>query len=359
MKATINKYQVVLVMQLQQKNGQPPLDIKAKMTLLQMSSGYWISQSLYAVAKLGIADLLKDGAENYKQLAKITDTDPQSLYRLLRALASVGIFAEEESGNFTLTAIAQGLRSDIPGSMRDSILLGGEEYYYAWGNLLHSLKTGENGFEREYGMPVFEYYSQNAESGEVFNRAMNNISEAIKPAIVNGYDFSEITTLVDVGGGNGSLITAILKANPHLQGILFDQPDAIATAESVSNGDRVQDRCETVGGDFFESVPSGADAYFLKYILHNWDDDQAIAILRNCYQAMSANGKLLIVEQVIPPGNEPFSGKLIDLHMLVTLGGRERTAAEYQSLLEASGFSLNKIIPTRSNVSIIEGVKSK
>ncbi len=356
-KATINKYQVVLVMQLQQKNGQPPLDIKAKMALLQMSSGYWISQSLYVVAKLGIADLLKDGAENYEQLAKITDTDPQSLYRLLRALASVGIFAEEESGNFTLTAIAQGLRSDVPGSMRDSILLGGEEYYYAWGNLLHSLKTGENGFEQEYGMPVFEYYSQNVESGAVFDRAMKNISRAIEPAIVNGYDFSEITKLVDVGGGNGSLIGAILEANPHLQGILFDQDIVVAKSEPILKKAEVSDRCEMLAGDFFESVPGDADAYFLKYILHNWDDDQAIAILRNCYQAMPANGKLLIVEQIIPPGNEPFSGKLIDLHMLVTLGGRERTAAEYESLLKASGFSLNKIIPTRSNVSIIEGVR--
>ncbi len=344
-------------MQLQQKNGQPTVDIKSRMTLLQMSSGYWITQSLYAVAKLGIADLLKDDAQSCDRLASITNTDARSLYRLLRALASVEVFAEQEPGYFVLTPIAQGLRSDLPGSMRDSILLGGEEYYHAWGNLLHSLKTGENGFEQEYGMPVFDYYSQNVESGEIFDRAMKNISRALEPAIVNGYDFSEITTLVDVGGGNGSLIAAILKANPHLQGILFDQDIVVAASEPILNQAEVSDRCEMLAGDFFESVPSDADAYFLKYILHNWDDDQAIAILRNCHQAMSANGKLLIVEQIIPPGNEPFSGKLIDLHMLVTLGGRERTAAEYESLLEASGFSLNKIIPTRSNVSIIEGIK--
>ncbi len=344
-------------MQLQQKNGQPNVDIKARMALLQMSSGYWITQSLYAAAKLGIADLLKNGAQNCDRLANLTNTDSRALYRLMRALASVGVFAESESGDFSLTPIAQGLRSDIPGSMRDSILLGGGEYYHAWGNLLHSLETGENGFEQEYGMPVFDYYSQNAESGEVFDRAMKNISGAIKPAIVNGYDFSGITKLVDVGGGNGSLIAAILKANPQLQGILFDQPSAIATAPSVLEADGVSDRTEIIGGDFFESVPSGANAYFLKYVLHNWDDQEAIAILRNCHRAMTEDGKLLIVEQVIPPGNEPFSGKLIDLHMLVTLGGRERTAAEYQSLFEAAGFSLNKIIPTRSNVSIIEGMR--
>ena len=344
-------------MQSQQKHKQPAVDIKAKMALLQMSSGYWISQSLYAAAKLGIADLLKDGAENCDRLASITDTDVKSLYRLLRGLASVGVFAEQESGYFALTPIAQGLRSDIPGSMRDSILLGGGEYYHAWSNLLYSLKTGENGFEKEYGMPVFDYYNQNTESGEIFDRAMKNISSAIKPAIVNGYDFSKITKLVDVGGGNGSLIAAILKANPQLQGILFDQDSAIATSEPILTKAEVRDRCEAISGNFFESVPSGADAYFLKYVLHNWDDEKAIAILRNCHSAMSENGKLLIVEQVIPPGNEPFSGKLIDLHMLVTLGGCERTAAEYQSLLEAAGFSLDKIIPTRSNVSFIEGTR--
>jgi ubiquinone/menaquinone biosynthesis C-methylase UbiE len=343
-------------MQIQQKQGQPATDIKSKMALLQMSSGYWISQSLYAAAKLGIADLVKDGAKHCDQLAKATDTKVDALYRLMRGLASVGVFAEQESGYFALTSIAQGLRSDLPGSMRDSILLGGSEYYHAWGNLLYSLQTGENGFEQVYGTSVFNYYQQNAESGAIFDRAMQNISEAIKPAIVNGYDFSDISKLVDVGGGNGSLIAAILKANPHLQGILFDQNTAIATAEAVLTTEGVSDRCEVIAGDFFESVPQGADAYFLKYVLHNWDDSEAIAILRNCRRVMDEKGKLLVAEQVIPPGNEPFSGKLIDLHMLVTLGGCERTEAEYRGLFEAAGFSLNKIIPTRSNVSIIEGL---
>lgn len=343
-------------MQIQQKSGQSATDIKSKMALLQMSSGYWISQSLYAAAKLGIADLVKDGAKHCDQLAQATNTKADALYRLMRGLASVGVFAEQEPGYFALTPIAQGLRSDLPGSMRDSILLGGSEYYQAWGNLLHSLQTGENGFEQVYGTSVFDYYQQNTESGAIFDRAMRNISEAIKPAIVNGYDFSGISKLVDVGGGNGSLIAAILKANPHLQGVLFDQNTAIATASEVLTREGVSDRTEVVAGDFFESVPQGADAYFLKYVLHNWDDEQAIAILRNCSRAMNATGKLLVAEQVIPPGNEPFSGKLIDLHMLVTLGGCERTEAEYQKLFEAAGFSLSKIIPTRSNVSIIEGV---
>ena len=327
-----------------------------RMALLQMSSGYWISQSLYAAAKLGIADLLKNGAKNCEELASVTNTNARALYRLMRGLASVKVFAEQEPGYFILTPIAEGLCSDISGSMRDSILLGGGEYYRAWGNLLYSLRTGNNAFEQEYEMSVFDYYSQNRESGAIFNRAMKNISQAINPAIVGGYNFSSITKLVDVGGGNGSLIAAILKANPNLQGILFDQKSAISSAKSILKAEIKSNRCEMVAGDFFESIPSGADAYLFKYVLHNWNDEQAIAILRNCYSAMSENGKLLVVEQVIPPGNEPFSGKLIDLHMLVTLGGCERTEAEYRSLLKAASFQLTKIVSTHSNVSIIEGI---
>ena len=329
---------------------------RTRVALLQMSSGYWISQSLYAAAKLGIADLLKNGAKNCEELASVTNTNARALYRLMRGLASVKVFAEQEPGYFILTPIAEGLCSDISGSMRDSILLGGGEYYRAWGNLLYSLRTGNNAFEQEYEMPVFDYYSQNRESGGIFNRAMKNISQVINPAIVGGYDFSSITKLVDVGGGNGSLIAGILKANPNLQGILFDQKSAIASAKSILKAEVNSNRCEMIAGDFFESIPSGADAYLFKYVLHNWNDEQAIAILRNCYSAMSENGKLLVVEQVIPPGNEPFSGKLIDLHMLVTLGGCERTEAEYRSLFKAASFQLTKIVSTRSNVSIIEGI---
>lgn len=344
-------------MQLQARKERQAIDIKSRLALLQMSTGYWISQSLYAAAKLGIADLLMDEAKTCDELASATNTNARALYRLMRGLASVGVFAEE-GGHFVLTPISQGLRSDIPESMRDSILLAGEEYYRAWGNLLYSLETGNSAFEREFGMPLFDYYSQHEESGAIFNRAMQNISRAIVPVVVNSYDFSKTVKLVDVGGGNGSSLGAILKANPQLQGIVFDLETAVAKASSVLEKNAVSDRATVVAGNFFESVPSGADTYLLKYVLHNWDDEKAIAILRNCYDAMSDSGKILVVEQVIPPGNEPFSAKLIDLQMLVmTSSGCERTAAEYQSLFEAAGFELVKIIPTRSNVSILEGVR--
>jgi hypothetical protein len=342
--------------QLQQTAGQLPTEIQARMALLQMSNGYWVSQMLYAAAKLGIADLLQDGAKHCDDLAATTGTHSGALYRLLRGLASVGVFAEQDAQVFSLTPIANGLRSDIPGSMRASVLLAGEEYYQAWGNILYSLETGKSAFEQMQGMPVFQYYTEHPESSKMFDQAMKNISDAIKPAIATSYNFSSIRKLVDVGGGNGSLLAAILRANAGLQGILFDQAAAIATAPSVLS--EISDRCELMAGNFFEAVPSGADAYLLKYVLHNWDDEPAIAILKNCYHAMPDDGKLLVVEQVIPPGNEPFFGKLIDLHMLVNFsGGCERTEQEYRDLFAASGFELTRVVPTRSNVSVLEGKK--
>jgi hypothetical protein len=344
-----------MTLQLQQTERQLPAEIQARMALLQMSNGYWVSQALYAAAKLGIADLLKDGAKHSDELAQATGTHARSLYRLLRGLASVGVFAEHAPHVFSLTSIANGLRSDIPGSMRSSVLLAGEEYYQAWGNILYSLQTGKSAFEQTQGLPAFQYYAEHPESSKIFDQAMKNISDAIKPAIAHGYDFSSIRKLVDVGGGNGSLIAAILRANPGLQGVLFDQEAAIATAPSVLA--EVGDRCECIVGDFFEAVPAGADAYLLKYVLHNWDDERAIAILKNCHDAMQENSKLLIVEQVIPPGNEPFFGKLIDLQMLVNFSGCERTEQEYRSLFAAAGFELTRVVSTRSNVSVLEGKK--
>lgn len=344
-------------MQRKQENDSLSTDIQLRMALLQMANGYWISQSLYAAAKIGIADLLKDGSNSCDELARVTGVDSRSLYRLMRGLASVGVFAEQEPNYFSLTPLADGLRSDIPGSMRASVIMAGEEYYQAWGKILHSIRTGESAFEQLYGMQLFEYYAQSPESGEIFDEAMKSISTALKVAVVKGYDFSSISKLVDVGGGNGSLLSSILKANPTMQGILFDQASVLEGAKDIIAAAGVTDRCKVVAGDFFKSTPSGGDAYMLKYILHNWNDEQAIAILKNCHSVMPENGKLLVVEQVIPPGNEPFFGKLIDLHMLVALGGCERTENEYRELLEASGFHLSKIVPTRSNVSLIEAVK--
>lgn len=340
-------------------NLQPADTLPPQMVMMQMITGYWVAQSIYAAARLGIADLLKDGAKSCAQLANESGANPQALYRLLRALASVGVFAETETEQFTLTPLAACLRSDVSNSVRDaSIMLGDREHYHSWGNILHSIQTGESSFENLFGMNIFEYYAQNPEPAMIFDRAMTSFSSTEIDAVVASYDFSPITQLVDVAGGQGSLLTAILTANPHITGILFDLPDVIARARSVIAAQNVAGRCQLETGNFFESVPVGADAYLLKHIIHDWDDERSITILKNCHRVMTENGRVLVVEQVIPPGNTPFMGKLLDMNMLIMCpGGKERTAAEYQALFQAAGFRLTRIVPTATFVSVVEGMK--
>lgn len=332
-------------------------DMPSQMVMVQLATSYWVSRALYAAAKLGIADLLKDSPKNCDDLANSTGTNAQALYRLMRALASVGIFAENEQGCFSLTPLANYLQSNDPNSIRAFVISFGEEHYRAWGDIVHSIQTGDSAFQNLYGMPVFQYYAQNPQAGKTFDEAMTSVSATDKTEVAAEYDFSSIRKLVDVGGGRGSLIASILKANPTMEGILFDQPSVIEGALSVMEAEGVSKRCQLLAGNFFESVPRGGDAYMLKYVIHLLDDERAIAILKNCHRAMVENGKLLLVERIIPPGNEPFWGKFLDIHMLIGIsGGRERTKMEYQSLFEASGFNLTKTITTKSNVSVIEGV---
>lgn len=337
-----------------QPNFMPPA-----MQMMQMITGCWVSQSIYAAARLGIADQLKTGPKSYTELATLTGSHAPSVYRLMRALASVGIFAETEGGIFTLTPLSHCLRSDVPESIRDvSIMMGDPEHYGSWGNILHSVQTGQSGFENIYGKNVFAYYAENPEPAAVFDRAMASFSSIETAAVVNEFDFSGIEILVDVAGGQGGLLLAILAANPTLQGILFDQPDVIDRAKSFVAAQPASSRCQLSAGNFFESVPQGADAYMLKHIIHDWDDPRSIAILKRCHEAMTENGRVLLVEQVIPPGNAPFLGKLLDVNMLVMCpGGKERTADEYRDLLTAAGFRLTRIVPTAGLVSVIEGIR--
>jgi hypothetical protein len=344
-------------MELQQEDTQsstmPPQKV-----ILQMATGYWVSQALYVAAKLGIADLLKSGSKSCSELASSAGVHAQLLYRVMRALASVGVFAEKEQGCFTLTPLAACLQSDIPGSMRALVIMCGKEHYQAFGDILYSLRTGESAFEHLYGMPLFQYYAQNPEAGKIFDEAMTSHTSVENADITASYDFSGFHKLVDVGGGHGNLIASILKANPKMQGMLFDLPYVIEGAKNLLEAEQVSQRCELVAGDFFESVPGGGDAYLLKRIIHSWDEKSAIAILKNCHRAMVENGKLLVVEEVIPPGNEPCFGKFMDLMMMVMFpGARERTESEYRALFKASGFQLTKIVPTRGDVSLIEGIR--
>lgn len=331
-------------------------DVPQSIAMLRMISGFWISRAIYIAAKLGIADHLRDGHKTAEELAAATGTHASSLYRVLRALASVGVFVEDETKGFTLTPLAETLRTDAPGSLRAFATVElGEEHYPAWGELLHSVKTGEIAFDRAFDMPVWNFFEQNPENAKTFNDAMTGMTLAVNDAVLSSYDFSSISKIVDVGGGHGSLIASILKANPQMKGVLFDAPSVIEGARSRIEAEGITDHCELAAGDFFQSVPGGGDAYILKWIIHDWDDERSITILRNCHRAMTENGKLLLVEAVVPRGSEPHFSKFIDLNMLVMTGGRERTENEYRMLLEATGFKLTRIIATESPMSVIEG----
>ncbi|ACC84614.1 methyltransferase [Nostoc punctiforme] len=333
-------------------------EMQTTQTLKQIIAGAWITQGIYVVAQLGIADLLKDGSKSYDELATKTGVDARSLYRLLRALASVGIFAEGNSGYFELTPVAESLQSDRTDSLRGYAIKSGQAWeWQPWGHLLESIKTGKPVFKNIFGMERFDYLATDPSASKIYTQAISSISGEQDAAIAAGYDFSFIHNLVEVGGGNGTLIASILKSNLTMQGILFDLPHVVADAKPVIEDLELQDRCQLVGGNFFESVPTSGDAYLLRYIIHDWDDERAIAILKNCYQAMQPDGRLLLVEMVIPQGNEPFFGKLLDLQMLVNYGGRERTQAEYQVLLKTAGFSLTKIYPVAPPISIIEAIR--
>lgn len=333
--------------------AEPPVEI----ALLQLVSGYWISQAIYVAARLGIADLLKERPLSVAQLAQETVTHPETLYRLLRGLASVGIFAESAEGQFTLTPLAAGLQSG-KGSLRAMALhLGEKPSWQAWGELLHSVKTGETAFVTAHGSEVFDYYSEHVESKEPFDEAMTEYSETVSEAVTKTYDFSGFQRIVDVGSGHAGLLTSILKAYPELQGVAFDLPATVAGARRRIAQEGLQERCDVVGGNFFDSVPTGGDAYVMKSIIHDWDDERALAILKTIHRALLPGGKLLIIETVVPAGNEPSFSKLGDLHMLVMTGGRERTEREFAELLRKAGFSLKTVTTTEILVDIIEAVR--
>jgi hypothetical protein len=333
--------------------GTPPA-----LALLQQALGFWISRAICVVARLGVADLLKEGPLDTETLATAAGVHAPSLYRVLRTLASVRIFAEDKDGHFGLTPQAEPLRRDVPDSIRDYILLVGEEWYSGPSEqLLHSVQTGRPAFERVHGVDFFTFLARDATAAAVFNAAMTSRSVQENNAIAAACDFSGLGTIIDVGGGRGSLLAAILRANPGLRGILFDRPQVVAEASHQLEAAGLGGRCAVVAGDFFVSVPAGGDAYIVKRVIHDWDDEHAGAILRNCHRAMPEHGRLLVIELVLPPGNDPSLGKLFDLLMLVDLGGRERTEADYRTILAGAGFELMAVTPTPSLVSVVEGVR--
>jgi len=319
--------------------------------------GYQRTQLLYVAARLGIADLLADGPKPVDELASATGTHAPSLARFLRALAGLGVFAAREDGQYELTDLAQPLRSGVPGSQRALVLAHGEDLYPVWGALLYSVQTGAPAFDHVYGMPNWEYRRLHPEVNARFNAYMSDLSSSRAAVVARRYPFRDTGVVVDVGGGDGTLLTAILTRHPGLRGVLFDQPHVVAEAGTRLAAGGVVDRVEVVGGDFFAGVPAGGDYYILSAVLHDWGDERTAAILAQCRRAMGPEAKLLLVEQVLPPGNVPSTTKLYDILMLVTnAGGRERTEEEWRALLRAGGFDLTDRLPATPIYEVITAV---
>ena len=331
--------------------------------LYQLGTGHYVSRAMYLAAKLDLAGHVARGARDFRALAAATDTDAPSLRRVLRLLASVGIFEEREDGEFALTPLADVLRDDAPGSMRASVMLfTGPGIQESWGELEYCVRTGEPAYRklRPDDADAFSSISRDPEAAAIFDRAMATFAPQTSAAVAASYDFGQFGKLADVGGGNGALMIGILRANPRLRGLVFDQPHVIERARADVGSAGFGDRCELVGGSFFEKLPSGADAYLLKHVIHDWNDEKARAILRGVRAVVPAHGKLLIVEGVYPARIEPtLEGRgaaANDVNMLVSTGGRQRSEAEFRELYAASGFRLTAIAATPARVSVIEGV---
>jgi len=321
-----------------------------------MIIGSWVSRAIYVAAKLQLTDLLADGPRPAEELAAAAGVAPRPLYRLLRALAGVDVFARDADGRFRLNPLAEPLGGRGPDSLRALAVTLGEEKDRCWDDLFETVRTGETAFDRLYGRPVFAYLGEHPEQAEIFDAAMTGFSGRAMRAVLDAYDLSGVATLADVGGGLGTNLAAALGRYPALRGLLFDRPHVVARARPRLEAAGVAGRCAVAGGDFFEAAPRGADAYLLGHILHDWEDAQAGLILDNLRRAMPAGAKLLVVEYVLPEGDGAAFAKLLDLHMMVAIGGLERTEAEYRRLLAAHGFRLTRVVPTAGDISVIEGV---
>jgi hypothetical protein len=327
-------------------------------------AGYWVSRLIYVAARLGIADLLSTGPRTAESMAAATGVKPRGLYRMLRTLASYGVFEELKGRRFKLTPLGKTLRADVPGSMRGFALMLVEKHVWdSWEQLLYAVQTGELPFDRTFGMPFYRYLEQHPDDLRVFGEAMTSLSGIENPAVAavfqKTYKPSLVHAIVDVAGGHGSLLATILKANPKLKGVLFDVPPVIARAEREPyvTAAGIAARCTLVPGDFFASVPAGGDVYLLKYILHNWDDERCLTILSNVRSAMNKKGRVLVADPVISPGKGQEWAKLLDIQMMVVVKGAERTKAEFASLFKKAGLKLVRLTPTASPLSVVEAVR--
>jgi O-methyltransferase domain/Dimerisation domain len=330
---------------------------EAAQQLFQIASGYMPAAALYVATSLNIADHLAHGPKSVKEIASLTGSNEQALYRILRALASVGIFSEVGLHYFANTPMSEPLRSDS--GNRDLVHWLVDDFHFkVWGDMLHSAKTGQPAVEHVYGKPCFDCIPEHPDIAERFNAAMTSFSAYIVPAVLDVYDFSGINTLVDVAGGRGFVLTSILKKYPEMRGILFEMPYLLESAKQLICDAGCEQRCDLISGDFFQAICEGGDAYYMQHIIHDWDDDKALTILKNTRKALAdkPHGRVIIVDAVVQPGNGPDFAKFLDLEMLVLPGGKERTEEEFRNLLSAAGFQLNRVIPTASGKCVIEGI---
>ena len=324
--------------------------------LFSLTQGYKTTQALYVAAKLGVADHLRQGPKKAEQLATEVQANPKALFRLMRHLAAIGIFTQDESGKFGLTPLSELLCTDNPESMRYGAIFTGEENYKAAGNLLHSVRTGETAFNHLYGKGHFDWLAEHADASSTFNKAMaQSLRRQGNP--VESYDYSGKRVVVDVGGGRGDLISSVLVANPAMEGILYDLPQGSAEARSVLQAKGVEDRCHIKTGSFFDSIPAGGDVYVLSRILHDWPDDKAATILANCRKAIKDDGTLLIRDYVLSDGD--VQGSTLDVTMLIMTGGEERTESEWKNLLQSAGFALTQVYKKEGQFDLIEAKPDK
>jgi hypothetical protein len=332
--------------------------VPGNVALLETAQGAWVTQALYVAAKLGIADELANGPKTADQVAGAVGAHPDSVFRLMRMLAGRDVFRQRQDGRFELAAMGQALRADAPGSLRSMVLfIGSPEHWAEWGELLYSVQTGRPSPEKLYGKSCFEHLDEAPEQAEIFNDAMSTMAAMANELVIPAYDFSGFKLIADVGGGHGKLISAILQSAPKARGVLLDLPSVVSGAGPVLEAAGVAHRCAVEAGSFMDSVPDGADAYVMKSIIHDWDDEISEKILRNIRTAIAPNGKLLLVELVLPERATANWGALLDMEMLVTPGGRERTRAEFANLLARCGFRLTRVIDTATPMSsIVEAV---
>ena len=334
-----------------------PPDPAAIQHVFQLITGYMVSAAVGAVARLGVPDRLAAGPRSTTDLARDVGANEDALYRTLRALSMAGLFTETSPRTFALTPAGELLQTGVPGSVRDMAMFLCDDFHFRmYAETLHAVRTGEPVGAKVVGMPVFEYLQKDPELSARFNNAMTNFSASVAPAALKAYDFSGIDVLVDVAGGHGMLLASILERYPKMRGVLFDLEHVVVGA-TVFDTLGVRNRVETKSGDFFTAVPAGGDAYLMKHIIHDWDDERAGVILRNIRTALAGkpNGRLILLDAVVKPGNEPDLNKLIDLEMLLLPGGRERTEEEFAALFSANGFHLTRVVPTESPLAVIEG----